>query len=152
MDNILISEIFLEAASRGGEPEAEREEEGSCHPPTQIPGLTPFRFLPISLLPLSPRLPTALRYSWKSTTASVSKTQTSASRIRMQQQLFWRLTPSRGPCRTPLCLLSVSSTGIKGKVWGGRCHLRAERTRHSLQCAALYLSGLVRSELFSEGM
>ena len=32
MDNILISEIFLEAASRGGEPEAEGEEEGSCHP------------------------------------------------------------------------------------------------------------------------
>lgn len=32
MDSVLISEIFLEAASRGGEPEAEGEEEGSCQP------------------------------------------------------------------------------------------------------------------------
>ena len=119
---------------------------------TQIPGLTPFHFLTISLLPLSPRLPTALRYSWKLTTASVFKIQTSASRIRMLQQLFWRLTPSRGPCRTLLCLLSVSSTGIKGKVWGERCLLGAERTGHSLQCAALYFLGLVRLKLFSKGM
>lgn len=85
-----------------------------------------------------PWAPTALRYFWKSTTASVFKIQTSASRPRMQPQLFWPLTLSRAPCPTRLSLSSVSSSAL-----GGRYGSPGDKEEgHTPQHSALHCSGL----------
>lgn len=99
--------------------------------------------LPNSSFPflLFPRAPTALRYFWKLTTASVFKIQTSASRPRMQPQLFWPLMPSRAPCPTRLSLSSVSSTALGKGTWGWASPGDKEEG-HTPQHAALRFSGL----------